>query len=251
MGIPDKTPAPVRPRLLIGKINHGLFHACVIVALMASCRTLEKASMHGLSSGYYKFDTGSQTEKVYAEVSEEVVEIHRLIDGTPEQFAYRSLAMKATDSLGVTPFIFRKQSLDIDITSVPLKFRPSVYGVPHQLTSDLNVALYAGWRFDRYKLENRVNPLGKQQRRLSNLGYDIGFFAGPGATPINAATTLDPTTSEYSGMIVQVGLAGFLESNVASFGIAVGFDHLMNRDRNIWIYNRQPWVGFIVGVALN
>jgi hypothetical protein len=52
-------------------------------------------------------------------------------------------------------------------------------------------------------------------------------------------------------MIVQMGIAGFFESSMASFGVAAGFDHLLNRDREIWIYNKKPWVGFVVGVALN
>jgi hypothetical protein len=52
-------------------------------------------------------------------------------------------------------------------------------------------------------------------------------------------------------MIIQTGIAGFIESNVASFGLAVGYDYLMNPDRKIWIYTNKPWVGFVVGIALN
>jgi hypothetical protein len=52
-------------------------------------------------------------------------------------------------------------------------------------------------------------------------------------------------------MIIQAGFAGFLETNMASFGLAVGLDHLLSPDRNVWIYNRKPWLGFVVGVALN
>jgi hypothetical protein len=51
-------------------------------------------------------------------------------------------------------------------------------------------------------------------------------------------------------MIIQTGIAGFIESNMASFGLGIGFDHLLNRDRDIWIYNKKPWIGFIVGIAL-
>ncbi|MBK7094557.1 MAG: hypothetical protein IPH57_05715 [Saprospiraceae bacterium] len=50
---------------------------------------------------------------------------------------------------------------------------------------------------------------------------------------------------------MQIGLAGFLESNAASFGISYGYDYLLNRDKKIWIYQNQPWIGFIVGIALN
>jgi hypothetical protein len=132
-----------------------------------------------------------------------------------------------------------------------LKYRPSVYGLPSQLTSDLNFSLYTGWRFDNFKITSRTNPLGNRYLKISNLGYDFGFFVGPGTTIINPFTTNNATSNEYSGMIIQTGMAVFLESNIASFGVAAGIDNLLNGDRDIWIYNNKPWVGFIVGIAIN
>lgn len=162
-----------------------------------------------------------------------------------------SIPLKTADSVQTTPLTFRKKSLDIDITSVLLKYRPSVNGLPQQLTADLNMAMYAGMRFDSYKITDRVDPLGKHSPKITNLGYDFGIFAGPGISPINPFTTNNRTNNDYSGMIFQMGVAGFLESSIASFGIAVGFDYLLNRDRAIWIYNKKPWLGFVVGIALN
>ena len=145
----------------------------------------------------------------------------------------------------------RKQSLDIDITTVLLKYRPSVYGLQQQFTTEFNAALYAGWRHDNYKITSIKDPLGKSSHKITNLGYDFGFFAGPGTTLISPFTTNNISLTEYSGMIIQTGIAGFLESNIASFGISIGFDYLMNSDREIWIYNNKPWVGLIVGIAFN
>jgi hypothetical protein len=113
------------------------------------------------------------------------------------------------------------------------------------------MAMYAGMRFDSYKIINRVDPLGKHSYKITNLGYDFGFFAGPRIGPISPFTNNNRTNNEYSGMIFQMGVDGFLESSIACFGIAVGFDYLLNRDREIWIYNNKPWMGFIVGIALN
>ena len=86
---------------------------------------------------------------------------------------------------------------------------------------------------------------------MMNLGYDLGIFAGPGVTPVHPFTTRNITSNEYSGMVIQMGIAGFLESNVASFGFAVGYDYLLNPDRAAWIYTNKPWVGFIVGIAID
>lgn len=72
------------------------------------------------------------------------------------------------------------------------------------------------------------------------MGYDYGIFAGSGVTPVNPFTTNNKTVNDYSGMIFQLGIAGFLESNIASFGLSVGFDHLLNSDREIWVYQNRP-----------
>jgi hypothetical protein len=57
--------------------------------------------------------------------------------------------------------------------------------------------------------------------------------------------------NEYSGLIIQTGFAGFIESNLASFGISAGIDYLLHSDREVWIYTNKPFIGFIVGIALN
>ena len=72
------------------------------------------------------------------------------------------------------------------------------------------------------------------------MGYDYGIFAGSGVTPVNPFTTNNKTVNDYGGMIFQLGIAGFLESNIASFGLSVGFDHLLNSDREIWVYQNRP-----------
>lgn len=227
-----------------------IFPAILLVSFaLTSCSTLEKASLHGFNSGYYTLGSGKDAKKVYADVSDEKIEVYSLTGGKVDKDIFMSVS--DPDSLPVSSLNFRKQSLDIDITTILLKYRPSVSGLPSQLTSDLNVSLYAGWRHDNYKILRTMDPLGKSNLKISNLGFDYGFFAGPGTTGINPFTTNSRTTDEYSGMIIQTGLAGFLETNFVSFGIAFGLDYLLNRDSDIWIYNNKPWVGFIVGIALN
>ena len=53
-------------------------HSFIVFAFLifSSCSVLEKSSMHGFNSGYYKFRSdGENAEKVYVEVAEENVEI--------------------------------------------------------------------------------------------------------------------------------------------------------------------------------
>jgi hypothetical protein len=222
------------------------------VVFLTSCSSLEKASRHGFNSGYYKLKSGNTLDQnVYADVTDEKIDVYQVTDNKPRKDVSLSIPLNQPDSLLKIPIVFTKKSLDIDITAILLKYRPSVGGLPGQMTTDFNVALYAGWRHDNYIVKGYQDPLGKNYRRIINRGYDFGIFAGPGATPISPFTTKNLVTYEYSGMVIQTGVAGFLESNVASFGIALGLDYLLNADREVWIYNNKPWIGFIVGIALN
>ena len=236
-------------------VKSNLLYLAVFTGLLvsaASCKTLEKASLHGLNSGYYALDDGiRQTNRVYAEVDESAISIHAASNSHVNNVPFLKIPMAYTDSPVFQKIVLKKQGLDIDITSVLMKYRPSVSGLPAQLSTDLNLALYAGWRRDRFTLENTTSPVGKNRCKISNRGYDVGFFAGPGATLISPFTTRGIRTDEYNGMVIQAGFAGFLETNMASFGLAVGFDHLLSPDRNVWIYYRKPWLGFVLGVALN
>lgn len=235
------------------KIGYKYFVIAIgFIGFLASCSTLEKASTHGLNSGYYKLKSENKNAQyVYLDVTNERIDVYHHLKRQTDKKQFLTIPLNTTDSLIFIPMVFKKQGLDVDITSILLKHRSSVYGTPAQLTSDLNMALYSGWRYDYYRITSKEDPLGRSYNKISNLGFDFGGFAGPGTALISPFTTQNKSTDEYSGMIIQTGIAGFIESNVASFGLAIGYDYLLNNDRKIWIYNNKPWVGFIVGIALN
>jgi hypothetical protein len=221
------------------------------LALFCSCSTIERASRHGFDSGYYNHSLkNGQTEKVYLKITDQDVSVYALEESKPRKLAM-TLPMGEADSLYVIPSRFSKTSLDIDITSVFLKYRPASQNLQPQLNADLNVALYAGWRHDYYWIEGRKDPLGINQYKIIKRGFDFGIIAGPGMTFIGPSTTNNATSKEYNAMIIEYGIAVFLETNFASFGLATGYDYLANSDRSIWIYNNKPWIGFVIGIALN
>lgn len=219
---------------------------------LASCTALEKASRHGFDSGYYQVKEGKgEVRRMYVEVTQEGATAYPLKDGRPDADGVRTIMPASSDTaLEVFP-VLRKNSLDVDITAIPMKFRPAVSGMPAQMITDFNFALYAGWRRDHFRVTASRDPLGRVRHALVSRGYDVGLFAGPGATEIGPFTTRQRQTNEYSGMILQAGIAGFVETDWMSFGIAAGADHLLSEDRVHWIYHHKPWVGFIVGVAIN
>lgn len=223
----------------------------VVIVCSTSCSTLEKASVHGFKSGFYAFESEKKAKKVYVDVTEEKIDIYHLTANKPDKSKHISILLSPSDTLLKMPLIFKKHGLDIDISTVLLKYRPPVYGLPAQLNTEFNAAMYAGWRYDKFKITSITDPLGKGYQKINSQAFDIGFFAGPGSAQISSFTTQNNSSMDYSGLIIQTGIAGFIESNIASFGMAVGFDYLLNPDRKIWIYNNKPWVGFIVGIALN
>jgi hypothetical protein len=224
----------------------------ITIGILSSCSTLERASLHGLNDGFYQLKSDSaEKQAVYLDVSDDNIQVYPTKNKKPESKSTLTIPLAASDNLPFERIMFKKQGLDIDISTVLMKYRPSIVELPAQLTTDLNLALYAGWRFDFYPVEHRKDPLNRSYANIGNRGFDFGFFAGPGTTLISPFTTRNKRSDEYNGMILQGGFAGFVESNMASFGLAVGYDYLFSKDRAIWIYHNKPWVGFMIGVALN
>ena len=222
------------------------------IVFFPSCGVMEKSSLHGFSSGYYTLKSGMENvEKVYVDANEENIDVYPVEGNQLNKNERMVISLLSSDTLFSQAFLFSKQSLDIDITTILFKFFPPVDDLPAQLNTDFNAALYAGWRHDYYHVKGNKDPLGKCRYEIVNRGFDYGVFAGTGTTLISPFTTQNARADEYNGFVLQFGLAGFLESNVASFGLGIGLDYLLSPDRDIWIYNNRPWMGFIIGIALN
>jgi len=219
--------------------------------LVVSCGVVERSSRHEFQSGSYLMRAqGVAQERVYLDLTPEQIQIYpsdMVIPALPKL----SIPLQGTDSLCLYPFSFSRVSMDIDITTLPFKFRFPQNGLPAQLNTEFNGALYAGRRYDRYYIRSSRNMLGQCAYEVVNRGFDFGVFAGIGSTTINPFTTRGAVSDEYFAPHLQGGAAFFLESHVASFGLAMGWDRLLTSDRNRWIYTRKPWLGFIIGMALN
>jgi hypothetical protein len=219
---------------------------------LTSCGVIEKASRHGFNSDYYEVTSDkNKAEKVYLDVRDDEIKAYRINENGLDDTAMVTISLPFTDSLSGFPMKFKRKSLDLDLTAVLLKCRLPVEDHPAQMMTDFNVALYAGWRTDNFRVRKEMDPLGISRNDIIHSGYDFGILAGTGATLIGPFSTNNIVTDEYNGMIIELGLAGFLETDFASFGIAGGFDYLLSPDRNSWIYTNKPWIGLIVGIALN
>jgi hypothetical protein len=219
---------------------------------LCACSVLENASNHDFGSGYYSLSTDTlKNRPVYVDVTDEMLTCYHTDKKKPCVIPYFELSLSDTSRNPVHSLSLKKTSIDIDITTILFKYRFSPYQFPKQFLSDLNLALYSGWRTDYYLVRSTKDPLGRYHTKVLNRGYDFGLFAGVGTTLVSPFSTDNNIATEYNAMIIQYGVAGFLESKVASFGIAVGMDNLMSPDRTFWIYEMKPWIGLIIGIALN
>jgi hypothetical protein len=223
---------------------------CYFSLLLISCSVVERSSRHELSDGYYHMKNQVATTPVFLECSDEQLLVYSAQDSTPALPLF-TISWKGNDSLCLYPFSFSRVSLDLDITTLPFKFRFPRAHLPAQLNTDFNAALYAGRRLDRYTIRSRQKRSGNCVYESFNRGFDFGLFAGIGSTTINPFTTRGVVNDEYFAPLLQGGAAFFLESRAASFGLAMGWDRLLSPDRKYWIYSGKPWLGFIVGMALN
>jgi len=227
---------------------------CLLITLLclSSCSIIEKSSTHEFNDGYYRISTDSfKNKKLYVSVNEDEI-IANTINESGVKESAPAFHFRLNDPNEFAGKIsFKKRSLDIDISSVLMKYRPSVYGLPAQLSTDFNLALYAGWRKDIYRIYEITTPAGSKKLKQSHRGFDVGLFAGGGNTLVGPFSTRSVVMDEYNGFILQSGIAGFLETGFASFGLAGGFDYLTGPNRKDWIYQRKWWLGFMIGIALN
>lgn len=223
-----------------------------LAALLPACSVIEQSSVHGFHSGQYVMHKpAGGHQQVYLDISDTAIRVFSKDSARPGAEPTMTMPLNQAADADFSGWRFSKTSLDIDITSILLKYRFGTDGRQSELITDFNAALYAGWRRDGYKVKPAKDPLGKRSAHIRSSGYDFGVFAGLGSAAINDFSTAGRISDEYNGLIIQCGIAGFLETKWVSFGLALGYDFLANSDKAYWVYHKKPWTGLIIGIALN
>jgi hypothetical protein len=88
------------------------------------------------------------------------------------------------------------------------------------------------------------------KRKIDHLGYSFGLFMGLGETPVSSSVTQNQINYSYDGVVWQNGVSAILGINSFTLGLGLGFDQLLDTNRDIWIYERKPWVGLQLGIKL-
>jgi hypothetical protein len=220
-----------------------------------SCVPIEKISRHDFNSGYYSLKTAADSiSDVYLDVIEDSVVVYPTVIRGGKKIPDKNspVSINISDIKSGDHFYkstFRHNSIDVDLSTIILKFRPAMGGVPNQLSSNINAALYAGFRKDFFKVRPYNSPLRGETSFIMQIGFDFGLFAGIGITPINPTVTRFSSLQEYDGMVLQKGIAGYVTFDNISLGITLGFDNLMDKNKSTWIYNQKPYIGLAIGIS--
>lgn len=232
-----------------------LLGICALLLLLQSCKVLELNPRKELSDGYYTERNANGKSKVYVSIENNAVLIYPVSASnnikTVDTLHFSKLEAKVPTGIAPNSLSLYRLSFDIDLMTMPLKFRFPVKGVPPQLNTPLNGAVFFGLRNDHYTIKYKSNPLHKATRRTVHLGYSFGYFTGLGNTYMSTTTTNNIVENSYYGVVWSNGIAGTIGVNSFTFGLALGFDKLLDSNHKIWAYQNKPWLALTIGLNLN
>ena len=224
----------------------------LLLFMITGCGLLKDNAIYEMKNGRFKNTTTGMKQKVWVQFEDTVIRLYPLQNkneskkNSPQFFSFTEVSDPGSPYLKL-----KKSSFDIDVLTIPFKYRPSVKGFPNQLNANFSGAVYAGIRNDFYHFNYHTNDIGENRRKLNHLGVSFGVFSGIGSSAINPWVTQNRVSSEYDGFLFMNGLAGLVAVNKLTFGLGLGIDHLLDKNKKHWIYKRKPWIGLTVGLNLN
>jgi len=212
---------------------------------------MQETSKYQFNEGVYNVRSVNHTGRAYVTVHEDSVKVYPMNAVRFDSTKMIRLALPEHIS-GSRPLKARfvARSFDVDVLTILFKYRPAAKGLPNQFSTQFNGAGYLGYRSDVFNVAYKEKPL-YFKRRIQHYGYSVGGFLGIGATAMNPWVTQEQITEEYDGLVLTKGVALHLGVNSLNFGVALGWDHLMDRNRKLWIYQGKPWTGVTFGLNLN
>ena len=215
------------------------------------CGVFKPSPKLTLTDGYYIRKDGGVRQKVFIDLQDDSITISQTSGKLTEPTSSLSFPKNVPAFEVPRPVRLSKPSLDIDFLTIPLKYRPANGDVPAQLNANLNGAGYIGYREDSYRIGYTKSPARVAERHVDHLGYSFGFFTGIGNTFMSPTNTRNLLQQEYDGVVWNKGLAAMFAINNFTVGLAVGVDHLLDRNKSIWIYQGRIWYGLSFGLNLN
>jgi hypothetical protein len=231
------------------------FHIIVLATiLISSCGTV-KNYKYSFGDGYYRSKIfNEENTKVYIENTGDSILIYSVTaDNSVSNDLKKvvSLMPQENTNLNMNSLVFNHYSVDMDFITVLSKYRPETGSMPGQVNSNFNGSVYMGVRKDIYQLSYPKTPLNTYKRQIKHYGFSVGFFTGLGGTSVDSGSTDNQISYDYDGPIWSKGFAAIMGVNNASLGLLIGWDHLLDSNKQYWIYQGKPWLGIALGISLN
>lgn len=147
-------------------------------------------------------------------------------------------------------FRYRFSSFDVDLFTVPFKYRFGQAGQPGELITNPNVGVYVGFRHDE-GIFRTVYYRKNRRSDIRSFSFGVGGFGMVNPVFVAPFSTAGRYTGEYEGLGISYGVAGILGYKSLTVGLALGYENLMDENNPIWIYRNKPWLGLTVGLNLN
>jgi hypothetical protein len=223
--------------------------------ILCSCSVVQKDYKHSFADGYYRSRIFNEEQtKVYVANKDDSILVYSLTNDNQVNPNLRKVVTFDTEeqtNMVMNKLVFKHLSTDLDFLTVLTKYRFATGDMPGQMNTNLNGAAYIGLRNDIYQMKYPRTPLHTYQRRITHYGFSLGFFSGFGGTPVNQWVTNDNVTSEYDGVTWINGFAGIIGIDRASFGLTLGWDNLLDSNKQYWIYQGKPWIGLAITLNIN
>jgi len=227
--------------LVIFLMIRKLLPALSVLLIITSCSTPRTTHKYELSDGRYSYrQPGEKFHPVYVYVHDQ---------DSVRMFTDEKATQEIVPNITKDEF-FIKRAFDVDAIAIPFKYRPASKNLPRQMTTDFNGNVFLGVRLDRFRVSHRRTPIGMEHFH-KHRGLSVGAFGGIGAAALTPWTTSNMMNDEYMGFVFSRGFAMMVGLDNLTVGAGIGWDHLTDRDRNIWIYQDKPWFGLTIGLNLN
>lgn len=229
----------------------------LVFLISTGCSSYKNTVQYEIGDGIYKSKIFSDgMEKVYIDNEENFLYVFPLSEGDSHFVldTVRRNVLEFPQRRTTTKFdkaTFYTTEFDVDLITIPFKYRFPSDGFPQQLNTNLNASVFLGYRTDLYTLKYKENEIGLIDRLTKHYGLTFGFFSGFGSTAVNPFVTQNKINIEYDGIVWSNGLAVSFAVDYLNLGLSLGWDNLLDGNSSFWIYQKRPWIGLVLGINLN
>ena len=230
----------------------------IVIFLNQGCTVFTGTSEVFIEDGYYSaVIQKDRKDKIYVEDLKDsmmiyLINLEDLPDASDKEVIKDTIVLPKKVAMDEYRSIsFSKVSFDLDLLTFLFKYRPAQTNFPRQLNAEPNGVIFAGYRTDIFSVDYVPSVPGSLRQSVSHTGFSFGLFTGFGSTLMTPWVTSTEINKEYEGMVWSNGVAALLAVQNISIAMGVGFDYLLDGNREVWIYQNKPWFGFAVGINLN